>query len=103
MGAQYAIVCEFNLLYQPIMGATGESSERDRVMTPEHLTNRTSRLEEGYVELKTDLMEEVSVIEKRITTPAETAKDFIQPMKKVIKKRQDRKVSRQFNHYIGGC
>ena len=85
------------------MGATGESSEREPVITPEHLTNRTSRQEEGYAELKTDLMEEVSVIEKRITTPAETAKDFIQPMKKVIKKRQDRKVNFLFNCNLKEC
>ena len=53
---------------------------------------RTIKLQEGYAELKTDLLEEVNMVDTRIIRPAMDAKDYIQPLKKVIKKRGDRKV-----------
>ena len=39
-----------------------------------------------------DLLEEVNQVDERIIRPATDARDYIHPMKKVIKKRQDRKV-----------
>lgn len=53
---------------------------------------RTVKLQEGYSELKTDLLEEVNMVDTRIIKPATDAKDYIQPLKKVMKKRGDRKV-----------
>lgn len=53
---------------------------------------RTVKLQQAYDELKTDLLEEVDVVDARIIKPAMEAKDHIQPLKKVIKKRGDRKV-----------
>ena len=46
----------------------------------------------AYEELKNDLMDEVNQVDARITKPASEAREYLQPMKKVIKKRQDRKV-----------
>ena len=60
--------------------------------TPQHIMERTVKLQEGYTELKTDLLEEVNMVDTRIIRPAMDAKDYIQPLKKVIKKRGDRKV-----------
>ena len=53
---------------------------------------RTSKLQTSYDELRTDLLEEVAMVDTRIVKPATEAKDCIQPLKKVIKKREDRKV-----------
>jgi len=53
------------------------------------------KLQEAYAELKTDMLEEVNQVDTRITNPATDAKEYLQPIKKVIKKRQDRKVPQQ--------
>ena len=50
------------------------------------------KLQEAYAELKTDMLEEVNQVDTRIINPATDAKEYLQPLKKVIKKRQDRKV-----------
>ena len=52
------------------------------------------KLQEVYTELKNDMLEEVNLVDDRIIKPATDARDYIHPMKKVIKKRQDRKVCR---------
>jgi hypothetical protein len=62
------------------------------VITPRATLERVMKLQEAYAELKTDMLEEVSQVDTRITNPATDAKEYLQPMKKVIKKRQDRKV-----------
>lgn len=54
--------------------------------------DRTIKLQEAYVELRAELLDEVDLIETRIIKPATDAKGWIQPLKKVIKKRGDRKV-----------
>ena len=53
---------------------------------------RTIKLQGLYADLRTDLLEEIETAETRIIKPATQAKDGIQPLKKVIKKRGDRKV-----------
>ena len=53
---------------------------------------RTARLNEEYGELKTDLMHEVDIVTERMVRPATEAKDLLQPVKKTIKKREDKKV-----------
>lgn len=53
---------------------------------------RTTKLQGLYADLRNDLLEEVDMAETRIIKPATQAKDGIQPLKKVIKKRGDRKV-----------
>ena len=53
---------------------------------------RTTKLQVAYAELKADLLEEVNLVDTRIIKPAMDAKEWIQPLKKVIKKREDRKV-----------
>lgn len=53
---------------------------------------RTTRLRDDYEALKTDLLEEVNLVDSRMIKPAMDAKDYLQPMKKTIKKREDKKV-----------
>lgn len=51
-----------------------------------------ARLQEAYGELKNDMLDEINMMDSRIIRPAMDAKESLQPLKKVIKKRQDRKV-----------
>lgn len=60
--------------------------------TPHHVMERTINFHTAYDELRTDLLEEVAMVDTRIIKPATEAKDCIQPMKKVIRKRGDKKV-----------
>ena len=39
-----------------------------------------------------ELLTEVTMVDERMVKPAMAAKDYLQPMKKVIKKRDDKKV-----------
>ncbi|KAJ5134745.1 hypothetical protein N7526_006110 [Penicillium atrosanguineum] len=52
---------------------------------------RTNRLRREYDELRGDLQQELDTVETRITQPAEDAKNYIIPVKKTIKKRNDKK------------
>lgn len=52
---------------------------------------RTVKLQQAYAELKNDLLEEVNMVDTRIIKPAMDARDHIQPLKKTIKKRADKK------------
>ena len=53
---------------------------------------RTVQLREEYEELKKDLMAEINMVDARMIKPAQEAKDYLHPLKKTIKKREDRKV-----------
>ena len=87
------MIAEFHGLYTPIAGAGQDHAPlHEPVLTPEENIARVSRLQEAYYELKTDLLEEVAMVDTRIISPATDARTSIQPMKKVIKKREDRKV-----------
>ena len=79
-------------MYSPFIGSNENYEGHQPVETPQHIMGRTTKLQEGYAELKTDLLEEVNMVDTRIIKPAMDAKDYIQPLKKVIKKRGDRKV-----------
>jgi hypothetical protein len=61
-------------------------------ITPEETVDRTKRLVAEYGELRTDLLDEVNMVDERMIKPAVEARDYLQPMKKIIKKREDKKV-----------
>ena len=81
----------FEELYNPIIG-TSDGHSHDPVMTPQLQLDRTSKLKEAYTELKTDLLEEVGMMDARVIRPATDAKDYIQPIKKTIKKRENKRL-----------
>ncbi len=89
-------------MYAPIVGANEEYSGHEPVMTPKHILERTTKLHTNYDDLRTDLLEEVAMVDTRIIKPAQEAKDCIQPMKKVIKKRGDKKVRQLVQPNIQG-
>ena len=100
LGTQQRLVHGFMTMYSPIIGANEEHSRHEPVITPPNIMERTIRLQTAYDDLRTDLLEEVSLVDSRIIKPAQDAKDCVQPMKKVIRKRGDRKV-RYYTEYGG--
>lgn len=60
--------------------------------TPEVQLNRTFRLKQAYAELKEEILDEISQIEDRVVKPATDARDCIQPIRKTIKKRENKRL-----------
>ncbi|KAL9108972.1 MAG: hypothetical protein Q9227_006368 [Pyrenula ochraceoflavens] len=96
---QHRLVNEFEDLYKPIVGAAESYSGHQPVETPQEVLSRTVRLQEEYNELKRDLLEEVNMVDEKMIKPATDAREFLQPMKKTIKKREDRKLD--YERYQG--
>jgi amphiphysin len=84
-------VSSFEELYNPIIGAI-DGHGHEPVMTPQLQLDRASKLKEAYEELKTDLLEEVNMMDARVIKPATDAKDYIQPIRKTIKKRENKRL-----------
>ncbi len=61
-------------------------------MTPHAQLDRSIELKQAYTELKGDLLEEVNMTDIRIIKPATEAKECIQPIKKTIKKRENKRL-----------
>ncbi|EKD18928.1 uncharacterized protein L3040_008148 [Drepanopeziza brunnea f. sp. 'multigermtubi'] len=81
----------FEELYSPIVG-TDDGGGRPAVLTPRQQLDRTSKLKDVYTELKSDLLNEVSLMDSRVIRPASDAKEYIQPIRKVIKKRDNKRL-----------
>lgn len=92
MTVQHRFLCEFDLLYCPIVGAGDDYTGHIPVETPEKLLGRTSRLKTEYDDLKRDLIEELNDVQKQMIGPAQEAKDNLQLARKTIKKREDKKL-----------
>ena len=82
----------FQSIYSPIVGADDSYSDHEPLNTHTRIVERTTKLQKIYVDLRNDLLDEVDTAEIRIIKPATQAKEGIQPLKKIIKKRGDRKV-----------
>ncbi|KKY29096.1 putative sh3 domain signaling protein [Phaeomoniella chlamydospora] len=89
---QSRMLNELETLYGPILGAGDGYQGHVPVETPQNLMARTSRLKEEYDDLKRDLTQEITQVDMRMVRPATEAKDALQPMKKTIKKREDKKL-----------
>ena len=83
---------EFQSIYNPITGAGEGYSGHEPALTPQSTLERITKIQETYAELKSDLLEDLNTVDLRLIKPTTEAKTWLQPMKKVIKKRQDRKV-----------
>jgi hypothetical protein len=81
----------FEELYNPIVGAT-DGHGHQPVETPQLQLDRTLRLKDAYTDLKTDLLEEVNMMDARVIKPAAEAKEYLQPIKKTIKKRENKRL-----------
>ncbi|KAF9869531.1 sh3 domain signaling protein [Colletotrichum karsti] len=88
---QWAIVKEYEGLYDPIVGAT-EGHGRPSIATPKQQLDRTFKLREAYSDLKDELIEEVAAIDAQVIRPATEAHDYLQPIRKTIKKREAKRL-----------
>ncbi|KAL8704709.1 MAG: hypothetical protein Q9201_002133 [Fulgogasparrea decipioides] len=88
---QQRLAYDFQEIYSPIIESNENYEGRGATETPKPTMMRTVKLQQAYAELKTDLLEEVNMVDTRIIKPAMDARDHIQPLKKVIKKRTDKK------------
>ncbi|RFU26393.1 hypothetical protein B7463_g9943, partial [Scytalidium lignicola] len=91
LSLQVGTVTAMEDLYNPIVGAS-DGNTRETVMMPTDKLERTAKLKEVYNELKTDLLDEVNMMEARIIRPATDAKEYIQPIRKTIKKRENKRL-----------
>ncbi|OJJ48243.1 hypothetical protein ASPZODRAFT_1543737 [Penicilliopsis zonata CBS 506.65] len=89
---QARMASEFESLYAPILGSSDPSAGHKAVPTPEATLVRSNRLKEEYEDLRKELLQELNAVEERMIRPAVQAKDYLSPIKKTIKKRDDRKL-----------
>jgi amphiphysin len=89
--SQLAAVVEFEALYDPIVGAT-DGHGKELVATPDLQLHRTYKLRETYAELKDEMLQEIAHIDNRLMTPATSARDYIAPIRKTIKKRENKRL-----------
>ncbi|PKX97030.1 BAR and SH3 domain-containing protein [Aspergillus novofumigatus IBT 16806] len=88
---QERMLCEFDGIYAPIIGSSDPTTAK-AAPTPEATLARTRRLREEYEELRKELAEELNAVDQRMIRPASQAKEYLAPLKKTIKKREDRKL-----------
>ena len=92
------MIADLEILYAPILTSNGSEANR-YTPTPRPAIERVHSLKEGYLGLKSDMLEEVQVMNTRIVAPAKEARAALQPYKKVIKKREDHKLD--YERYKG--
>lgn len=73
------------------MGTSDEHRD-DPALTPQLQLDRSAKLLETYTDLKTELLEEVIMMDARVIRPATDAKEFLQPVRKTIKKRENKRL-----------
>ncbi|RYP32158.1 hypothetical protein DL767_005394 [Monosporascus sp. MG133] len=88
---QLGLVTEYEGLWDPVVGAS-DGHGKPAAPTPELQLQRTFKLREAYAELRTDLLEEVSLIDSRIINPTTDVRACITPMRKIIKKRENKRL-----------
>ncbi|ROW07159.1 hypothetical protein VPNG_07324 [Cytospora leucostoma] len=91
VNSQFDIADIYANLYDPIVGAT-DGHGRPSVETPELQLHRTFKLKETYGDLRTELNEEINSIEHRIIRAGNDARVSIAPIRKTIKKREDKRL-----------
>lgn len=90
--AQVGMAKAFDELYEPVMGATSEEHGHEPVLTSEVQRGRTTNLHKAFAELKADLLDELGMIDQRVIRPSTDARESIQPLKKTIKKRENKRL-----------
>ncbi|KAI8627050.1 hypothetical protein F5Y19DRAFT_186485 [Xylariaceae sp. FL1651] len=88
---QIGVITEFDGLWDPIVGAS-EGLGKPATPTPELQLEQALRLKEAYIDLRAELLEELGLIESRIIKPATDVREYIAPIRKTIKKRENKRV-----------
>ncbi|KAL4817080.1 hypothetical protein BDW67DRAFT_35905 [Aspergillus spinulosporus] len=94
---QDRMLVEFENLYAPIIGST-EPTSHTPVPTPEATLARTTKLKTEYEDLTKDILHDLAAIDQQMIAPASQAKECLVPLKKAIKKRDDRKLDYERHH-----
>lgn len=89
--AQLGVAAEYDGLWDPIVGAS-EGLGKPAAPTPQLQLEQALRLKEVYTELKADILQELELIEARVVKPASCAREYIDPMRKTIKKRENKRL-----------
>jgi len=98
LNRQSAILSDYDIIYAPILTSDGTEADQYAV-APQTTLERVSVLKGSYTDLKLDMLEEVAMCDKRIIEPAKDARASLKLYKKVIKKREDRKLD--YERYKG--
>ncbi|KAF2126274.1 hypothetical protein P153DRAFT_89275 [Dothidotthia symphoricarpi CBS 119687] len=98
---QLATVEHLHTIFKPLGDEKGGHSSHVAADTPQATLERVSALQEAFAELKTDMLEEVKDIERKLIVPAKLAKDSLRPIKKSMKKRDDAKID--YERYKSRC
>lgn len=85
------VATEYDGLWDPIVGAS-EGLGRQTMPTPELQLEQALRLKQAYTELKAELIEEMDLIDLRVVKPATEAREYIEPLRKTIKKRENKRL-----------
>lgn len=96
---QLATVDHLYTIFKPL-GGEGTTAHA-AAETPASTLERVHELHAAFSELKTDMMEEVKDIDRKLVVPAKLARDALKPMEKAIKKREDAKVD--YERYKSRC
>jgi len=96
---QLATVDHLYTIFKPL-GGEGTTAHA-AAETPQATLERVHGLHATFAELKTDMMEEVKDIDRKLVVPAKLARDALKPMEKAIKKREDAKVRRTLLFFHG--
>lgn len=92
LDAQAAMIQNYEIMYNPILGAGETYQGYQAVETPQKMLDRVVALKEAYEELRADMQQELNSAEARIIKPIKDAKQSLQPVRKLIKEREDRRV-----------
>ena len=88
--SQLGTAGEYVTLYDPITGATDGHGRRAEP-TPELQLSRTFNLRQALEDSKDDILAEIQAFEAGVIRPGSDAREFIQPLRKTIKKRENKR------------
>lgn len=88
---QLGAASEYVTLYDPIVGASDGHGRRAEP-TPEPLLIRSFNLRQAYADIKDDMVAELSAFEAGVVKPGSDARDAIQPIRRTIKKRENKRL-----------
>lgn len=88
---QFEAAEAFASLYKPIEPIDHEQPHRP-VPTPTKYMNKCLALQKIYAELARDLQQEINMVQNRLVTPAEQAREHLKPLKKTLKHRENTKL-----------
>lgn len=80
------------MLYRPIDEEDSHETQHQPVQTPPRFLSKSLSLGKAYAELKTDLAQEIAMVDTKLMRPVQELITQIKPMKKTVKHREDMKL-----------